>query len=173
MLNNHFSDAFRCAHHAAGIHCFVGGDRARTSSHRNAWQFRHMPRAHHIVQDRLGRMMFHERHMLVRSRVKHHIWSVQLEELLNRTTVTNISDDVDDLIEVLPDFAGDLVKVVFVFVEKDQPRRMEPSELANELRTDRAACAGYEDPAARNMRLSTRRGREGGSRCPVPASPPS
>ena len=92
--------------------------------------------------------MLHQRHMLVGGGVEHDLRPVKLEELLHHIEIADIGDDLDDVLEVFLDLARDLVEIVFVLVEQNQLRRLEPAQLPNQLRSDRAAGAGHENPAA-------------------------
>ena len=61
-----------------------------------------MSRAHHVVQDRFGGVVLHQRHVLVGSRVKYDFRSVKLEELFHPLEIADIGDHLDDLLEVSP-----------------------------------------------------------------------
>ena len=95
----------------------------------------HVPGAHHVVQHRLARVVLHERHMLVGGGVEDDLRPVPLEELLHHVAVADVGDDLDDVLEGLPDLAGDLVEAVFVLVQEDQAGTAETGGAAGPART--------------------------------------
>src|SRR4030095_3080192 len=98
-----------------------------------------------VVQDGLGRIVLHERHLLVSRRVEHDFRPMTFEQPLYPIQIANIRNDFRYIGEVLADFASRLVQVVFVLVEKNQVRWLELSELTNELRANPAARTRDED----------------------------
>src|SRR6516164_7554002 len=66
---------FGCAHHAARIDCFVGGDEDEAVDAMLDCQVSQQRGSEHIVADRLSRLVLHHRYVLVGSRVENHFRS--------------------------------------------------------------------------------------------------
>ena len=148
-LHDHLGDALRRSHGARGIHGLVGGDEHKHLRAKDVREFCHVPRAHHVIQNGFGRVVLHERHMLVGGGMKHDLRPVKREELFHDVEIADVRDHFDHLLEVFAYFARDLVKVVFVLIQKNQLRRLKPLQLPDEFGSDRATSAGDENPAPR------------------------
>ena len=153
MLDDHLAHALRRAHDRRRVDSLVGRDEDETVDAKLVGERHGVERAEHVVLNRLARAHFHERHMLVRRRMKHDVGMVLLEDVAESVDIAHAADfDLDvNVVEFPGQIVFKQVRVVFVHVVDDDAPRRDGAHLAAQLRTDRSAAARHEDGFPRNI----------------------
>ncbi|MEJ2292310.1 MAG: hypothetical protein P8Y05_11435 [Deinococcales bacterium] len=97
-----------------------------------------------VVEDGFLGVLLHQRHMLVRGGVEHHLRPVGREHVIEPVAVLDGADDgpVAHLRPLAVELALQGVDAVLAVAEEDELGRLEAADLAHQLRADRAAGAG-------------------------------
>ena len=88
-LNQHFAQALCAAHNVGRVDGLIGGELHKALYLVLGGGGQQILCAKDVVLDCLTRTAFHERHMLVRSRMVHNLWLVCLEYLIDSPAVTH------------------------------------------------------------------------------------
>ena len=134
-------------HHVGRVDRLVGGDHDEGFAVELVGGIGHHPRAAHVVVRRLGRVVLHQRHVLVGGGVKDHLRLALVKEAVDPRPVADIADDggVAQL-RVRP---GDLVVNVeegrLGVVKEDDAGGVKAADLAADLAADAPRGAADED----------------------------
>ena len=162
-------DPLGVAEDALGIGRLVGRDVHESLDSDCLGSLQHVEGAEHVGLHRLGGVTLEERQVLQRCRVKHHLRPAGSRRLLDALAVADVGEDRRrasrgqraPLIE-----SCTAVQRRLVAVEHHELGGTEAADLAAQLRPDRAACAGDQDPLVRagSRRWSRCRSRPGAGR---------
>ena len=150
VLHDQLRDALGGAHHVGGVDRLVRGQLHVLLHAVFVRAERHVQRAAHVVLHGLGGAVLHQRHVLVRRRVEHHVRPILREHRLQPLPVADGADQhlgVQRAAVLLAQLVEQLVGVVLVDVEYDQPLRGEARDLAAQLGADGAAAARHQHRA--------------------------
>ena len=120
-LYDHFADTLGRPHDVGGIDGFIRGNLHKTFHAVFIGNFRQLICAADIVFHRLVRARFHQRHVLVRSRVEYDLRAVFIEHIVEFHAVAHTADQHEQ-IELRPrplQLLFDIVSVVFINIEYD------------------------------------------------------
>ena len=143
-LHNHFATALGGAHHIRRVHGLVGTDHHKLLDAIQHRKRTHIKGTHHIILDSFHRVIFHERHMLVRSRMEHHLWPIPLENLVHAEVVAHRRNQRHQiqLVAILhAQFLLNFVGVVFIDINNNHLLRIVFGNLAHEFGANRTATA--------------------------------
>ena len=145
-LNDHFTNAFGCAHDVGGIDGLIRGNLHKRFHAEFGGAARHVQRPENVVFYGLVRAGLHQGNMLVRRRVKDDLRAIAVEQIMHLSLVAHAADQNKQIkggvfsLQLLFYIVG----VVFVNVENNQPFGVMAGNLAAELASDRAAPARHE-----------------------------
>ena len=108
---------------------------------------RHQSRAAHVVLHRFARVLFHQRHVLVRSCMEDDLGPMRLHHLGHARFIRHVADDREqpERWRRILQLHADLVEAVLVSFEHQERRGLQERNLAAELGPDRAARARDHD----------------------------
>src|SRR5688572_9022804 len=150
-LEQQLRHALGAAHHAQRLHGLVGRDEHEHLGAVLAGKVGHHLRAEHVRLERLDGIALHHRDVLVRGRMKNRVRRGLLEDSADALLVHDVADDRLDLeLRVRPaKLLVDHVEALLVLLVEHQDARTARRYLTRDLRADRAAGPGVQDPARR------------------------
>ena len=137
-LANHLSEAFSRAHHVGRLDCLVGGYQDETLdavSYRSASDDM---RSDHVVKHCLPCVvLFHQRYVLISSRMEDDRWPCFAENLIDARRVLHIADKCEKrhVRKCVAEFLLQAIQRIFVLFEKYDPARLEIVRSAGTVRT--------------------------------------
>ena len=142
-LHDHLAQALGRAHDVRGVDGLVRRDEDKALRAEAIRRLRDVVRAEDVILDRLKRRRLHERHVLMRRRVAHEIRPVTVKDLHDALTVAHGADEHDQIQLRMraPQLHLDVVGVILVDIENDEPFRPLCRRLTAELAADAAAAA--------------------------------
>ena len=137
----------RRTHHARGPDRLVGRYEDEALRSDLSRGIEHVPRAQHVCRDRLNDVGLEDRDVLVGGRVEHDIGLPARERVHHGLAIGDVGQD---LLHLAVGRGGRrrLVQVRLVVVEHDQDVGSEARHLPADLRSDRSARPGDQDPPA-------------------------
>ena len=92
----------------------------------------HVPGPEDVVRDRIGDVLFHQRHVLVGRRVEHGVGAETPEHATNARQVSHVRDHRAELQRRMrrAQLVQDIEDLVLPVPQEHQVRRAEPSQLA-------------------------------------------
>ena len=148
-----FRDPFRRGHHTARRGRLVGGDAHQVGCAGAYTGVDDVRRPGDVRLDGFACVLFEDRHVLVRSRVEHQLWSHPGEQRVDGRRVANVAQcELSGRV----DFLQRVVQVGLVVIEEHQSRGGELGNLPGDLRTDPSPAASDEHALA-GEQLSHRR----------------
>ena len=145
VLDDHLAGALGGAHDVGGIDRLVGGDHHEFVRLVIFGERRHIKGAEDVVLDRFLRHGFHQRHVLVRRRVKDHLRTVLTEDGFDLVVVAHRGDECHKIERIAvfePQLLLDVIGVVFVNIDDNDLLGVVFGDLAHQLAADGAAAAG-------------------------------
>ena len=117
-------------------------------------QLDHVLRSKHVVEDRLGDIGLHQRHVLVRRGVKHGVRRGAADHPRQSITITDVRDDRfdGDVREGSAQLLKQLEDRVLASPEGDDAPRLEARQLPTQLTADRPTSARDHDHTVANER---------------------
>jgi len=147
--DQHLGNALGSTHDACRIHCLVCRNHDEGFDLELACKLSEVSGTNDVVQDRLGGVGLHDRHVFVSGGMENDLGMGVVENAGQAVLVSDISNHLaasarQDVSHLQPEFE----KRILVLVEHDELLRVKEAELANQLRPDRAGRAGDEHPLA-------------------------
>ena len=153
-LHEHLAEPLGRAHYVCGIDGLVGGDEHESRNAGFSARVQHILRSAHIVNDCLARMLFHQRDVFVRRRMKHDLRPKFTKNGPEPVGVAYIGNDRLDQAAQFhrADLLLQFVDGIFVFIQERHSRRLQPDQLAHQLASDGTSPASYEHALSRVRR---------------------
>src|SRR5690606_10053187 len=132
------------AHDRGGVHRLVRRDVHEVGDAVLERELDEVAAADYVVEDRLFRVLLHERHVLVSSGMEDDVGAVAVEDVVEPGAVLDGTDDavVPDLGPVAVELSFERVDAVLAVAEEDQVGGVEAADLPHQLGADGAAGAG-------------------------------
>ncbi|HEY8838881.1 MAG TPA: hypothetical protein VIO16_14640 [Dehalococcoidia bacterium] len=147
VLNDELGDSLCRAHDTGWAHRLVGGDEHEVLASCLECRIDDVQRSKDVVRDRLDHIFFHQRDVLMRSRVEDGVRLVQLENRRDPLAITDIGDDRRHahFREIRVQLVQNIKDRVFAVTDQDKARGCEPGDLSAELATNRASGSRDQD----------------------------
>ena len=124
--NDHLGQTLRGPHHAGRVYRLVGRHVDQAAYTVLQAEFHDVSRTDNVVENRFRRGLLHQRHMLVRRRMKHDFRAVGLEDVAQAGFVTHVADQTH-LLDLRPgagEFLLNAEDAVFTAPEQQQGGRL-------------------------------------------------
>src|SRR5687768_11820562 len=145
--NEHLGKTLGRAHDTDRANSLIRGNKNESLHRMPVRGFNDITRADHIVRDRLFCIRFHQRDMLVCSRVKDNLGLMKLEHLLDAVFIAHIRNHRlnGELWEIFGKLKKRLENTIFTMAKQDELRRRPARHLATDLTPDRTTRASDQD----------------------------